>query len=138
MKKCGILNKQLSEVIAGLGCSDMIIICDAGLPIPDECERIDLALMKGVPTFFTVLEALMKEIVVEKAILATECKEKSSSFHNEALEKINPLKPEYMPHEEFKKICKNAKAIIRTGEFTPYANIALICGSLYESLRKEG
>src|SRR5690554_5142649 len=126
MKKCGILNKQLSWVIAGLGRSDMVVICDAGLPIPDECERIDLALIKGVPTFFTVLEALMKEIIVEKAILATECREKSSAFHSEALKTINPLTPEYMPHEEFKKMCKNAKAIIRTGEFTPYANIALI------------
>ena len=80
MKNGGILNQQLNEVIAGLGESDIIVICDAGLPIPNECIRIDLALVEGVPKFIDVLTAILDEIVVEKAILASECKIKIPIF----------------------------------------------------------
>lgn len=34
MKKTGILNAQLSHLIATLGHTDFLTICDAGLPIP--------------------------------------------------------------------------------------------------------
>jgi D-ribose pyranase len=130
MKKCGVLNKKISEVIAGLGESDFIVICDAGLPIPDECIRIDLALTEGIPGFLNVLEVLMKEIAVEKAILASEIEEKSPALLDNILKRITPIEPDYISHEEFKKMCKGARAIVRTGEFTPYANIALVCGSI--------
>ena len=43
MKKNGILNPQLNRVISEMGHRDMLIIADAGLPIPKEVERIDLA-----------------------------------------------------------------------------------------------
>jgi D-ribose pyranase len=38
---------------------------------------------------------------------------------------------EIVPHAEFKKKTKSAKAIVRTGEFTPYANIILESGVLF-------
>ncbi len=44
MKKTGILNQPISSVIAGLGHMDTLVIADAGLPIPPEAQRIDLAL----------------------------------------------------------------------------------------------
>jgi D-ribose pyranase len=34
-------------------------------------------------------------------------------------------------HEEFKKATGDAKAIIRTGEFTPYANVILKSGVVF-------
>lgn len=136
MKKIGILNKQLSEVIAGLGQSDVIVICDAGLPIPDECVRVDLALVNGVPSFMTVLDAVLQELAVEAIILAEECITQNPVFHEQVLAKTAPLKPKYVSHEEFKAICKNVKAIIRTGECTSYANIALVCGNGF--LAREG
>ena len=49
MKKIGLLNQPLSEVIAGLGHTDTLVIADAGLPIPAQTRRIDLALVEGVP-----------------------------------------------------------------------------------------
>ncbi|GAB4423817.1 MAG: hypothetical protein Fur0044_21830 [Anaerolineae bacterium] len=51
MKKIGILNQPISAVIADLGHLDTLVIADAGLPIPAETERIDLALTQGIPTF---------------------------------------------------------------------------------------
>jgi D-ribose pyranase len=51
MKKIGTLNQPLSTVIAGLGHMDILVIADAGLPIPSDTQRIDLALKRGIPGF---------------------------------------------------------------------------------------
>ena len=56
MKKAGILNSDISRVLSYLGHTDRICIGDCGLPIPDETERIDLALAFGEPTFMRTLE----------------------------------------------------------------------------------
>ena len=47
MKKSGTLNSQLSRIIAMMGHSDRIVICDCGLPIPRGAEVVDLALTPG-------------------------------------------------------------------------------------------
>ncbi len=49
--KKSLLNKELSYLVATLGHTDEITICDAGLRIPYEVTRIDLALTKRVPSF---------------------------------------------------------------------------------------
>lgn len=36
-----------------------------------------------------------------------------------------------IPHEEVKELSKDCKAVIRTGEFTPYSNIILKSGVLF-------
>ena len=56
MKKNGILNSDISRVLSYMGHTDRICIGDCGLPIPDETERIDLALRFGVPSFMEVLK----------------------------------------------------------------------------------
>ena len=56
MKKTGLLNKDLSEVIAGMGHRDMLVIADAGLPIPPNVRRIDLAVSPNLPRFTTMPE----------------------------------------------------------------------------------
>ncbi|GAH06803.1 unnamed protein product, partial [marine sediment metagenome] len=43
MKKSGILNIEISRVIASMGHGDYIVISDAGLPIPDSVELIDVS-----------------------------------------------------------------------------------------------
>jgi len=67
MKKGGILNPQLNRVISEMGHWDMLIIADAGLPIPKEVERIDLTLKSGIPSFAEVLPAVLSELEVEEA-----------------------------------------------------------------------
>ena len=64
MKKNGILNPQLNRVISEMGHRDMLIIADAGLPIPKEVERIDLTLKCGIPSFAEVLPAVLSELKV--------------------------------------------------------------------------
>ncbi len=72
MKKIGILNQPISSVIAGLGHTDTLVIADAGLPIPPETQRIDLALTEGIPTFLDTLRTVLTEMQVERAIVAEE------------------------------------------------------------------
>jgi D-ribose pyranase len=36
-----------------------------------------------------------------------------------------------MPHEAFKEKTHEAKGIIRTGEFTPYANVIFVSGVVF-------
>ena len=54
MKKNGILNSDISRVLSYMGHTDQIAVGDCGLPIPEETERIDLALKFGVPGFIDV------------------------------------------------------------------------------------
>lgn len=133
MKKMGILNSDISRVLSYLGHTDSICIGDCGLPIPDEVERIDLALCFGEPTFMRTLEVVAKDMKIEKIVLATEIKEQNK----EVLEQIEKLfsgqdiQVEFVPHTELKAQTKNCKAVIRTGETTPYANIILQAGCIF-------
>ena len=95
MKRSPLLHAELSHVIASLGHGDMLVLGDAGLPIPDGPRRIDLAVARGVPQLTDVLQAVLSETV---------------------------------SHEEFKRRTAKARAMVRTGECTPYANIILIAG----------
>ena len=58
MKKNGILNSDISRVLSYMGHTDQICIGDCGLPVPEETERIDLALRFGQPAFMDVLETV--------------------------------------------------------------------------------
>ncbi len=128
MKKSGILNPELSELISSLGHTDLLVICDAGFPIPKDVKRIDLTLIKNIPRFLDVLKPISEEIVIEKVILAEEIEKFNLGLFEKIKEIIKDIPIELIPHEEFKKMSKNAKGIIRSAEFSPYANIILICG----------
>ena len=129
MKKQGILNSDISRVLSYLGHTDTIAIGDCGLPIPEETERIDLSLTFGVPSFMDVLKAVSNDMAVEKIVLAEEIKEQNSEVLRQIeelfAEKETGFKIEFVPHTELKKQTKECKAVIRTGETTPYANIIL-------------
>ena len=133
MKKNGILNSDISRVLSYMGHTDTLCIGDCGLPIPEETERIDLALKFGVPTFMEVLECVTEDMKVEKIVLAEEIKDNNPQvlqqikdlFDNADIEVV------YVPHEELKRQTKDCKAVIRTGETTPYANIILQSGCMF-------
>ncbi len=128
MKKRGLLNPELNYTLSALGHMDGLCICDAGLPIPEEVNRIDLALVRGVPGFVETLEAILSEMEVEKAILAEEIKEASAGLHAEIRERLGDIPVEYLSHAQFKERVFETRGVVRTGEFTPYANIILISG----------
>ena len=128
MKKGKLINQPISSLIASLGHTDEIVIADAGLPIPAETERIDLALTQGIPSFEETLMTVLEEMCVEKAFVSNEIKDYSPQVLELIQSAIGELPVEPIPHPQFKERTKNAKAIIRTGEFTPYANVILVAG----------
>ena len=133
MKKQGILNSDISRVLSYMGHTDCIAVGDCGLPIPDEVERIDLALEFGVPSFTDVLRVIIKDMKVEKIVLAEEIREQNPKVLGEIKELFagQELETVFVSHTELKKQTRECKAVIRTGETTPYANIILQSGCIF-------
>ena len=131
MKKIGILNQPISSVVAGLGHTDTLVVADAGLPIPPETRRIDLALTEGIPAFLDTLRAVLTEMHVERAILAEEMIEVSPALYREVKELLGDVPIETVTHLIFKEMTRSSRAVIRTGEFTPYANVILVAGVVF-------
>lgn len=129
MKKSGILNRHLAGGLAHLGHTDLAVVCDAGLPIPEGPLVVDLAFRAGVPRFAEVLHGILDEIVVEAASAASEVRERNP----ETTALLDGLFPELetIPHEEFKARTQGARLVVRTGEVTPYSNVLLQCGVFY-------
>lgn len=135
MKKKGILNSDISRVLGYMGHTDTIAVGDCGLPIPEETERIDLALTFGKPGFMEVLKTVSEDMKVEKIVLAEEIKEKNPQILSEVQKLFENVETgfeiEFVSHEELKRRTKECKAVIRTGETTPYANIILQSGCIF-------
>ena len=133
MKRHGILNSDISRVLSYMGHTDCICIGDCGLPIPDETERIDLAVKFGVPTFMDVLKEVGNDMKIEKIVLAEEIKEHNPQVLAEIREyfKGQDVEVEYVSHVGLKQMTRECKAVIRTGETTPYANIILQSGCIF-------
>lgn len=124
MKRGKLLNARLSGLVAGLGHGDLLVVGDAGLPVPRGVECLDLAVTEGVPGVFQVLDALLSEMVVERSLMADEAPEDLvTQFAARPIGTLNR-----MAHADFKRRSAEAVAVIRTGEFTPYANICLWAG----------
>ncbi|MBC6973781.1 D-ribose pyranase [Bacillus sp. Xin] len=131
MKKHGVLNSEIAAVLASLGHTDTIVIADCGLPIPDGVKRIDLAVELGKPSFLDVLQVVADDMAVEKLTLAEEITTYNAEVNQEVEERLKEAAVEYVAHEQFKERTKQAKAIIRTGEATPYANVILHAGVIF-------
>ena len=131
MKKTPLLNIALSRLVASLGHGDIVVIADAGLPVPRGIELIDLALTQGVPDVASTLRALLSEMQVQSHVLATELLQAPSpalSCIDEQAGKGELGSRSLLTHNAFKELCLQAKVIVRTGECRPYCNIALISG----------
>lgn len=130
MKKTALLNIALSQLIAGLGHGDSIVIGDAGLPVPPGVPLIDLALTREVPGMIETVLAILTEMQVERHIVASEL-----GTHNPAIaQQISQMGLpglQQMSHDDFKQRTQQARAVIRTGECSPYANLILISGVVF-------
>lgn len=139
MKKNSLINAELSYLVATLGHTQEVTICDAGLPIPEHVQRIDLALVPGVPTFIGTVQAVLAEMQIEGVILATEFAVVSPELHKALIELIvkeeqlsgKSIAVNYIDHEEFKAQTSDSRAIVRTGECTPYANVIFQSGVVF-------
>ena len=132
MKRNGILNSEISRVLSYMGHTDRLAIGDCGLPIPDEVERIDLSLTFGEPRFLHVLELVLQDMKGEKIVLAEEIKEQNPDVLH-GIEQLfaGSVEVEFVSHTALKAATRDCKAVIRTGETTPYANIILQSGCIF-------
>lgn len=131
MKKTGVLNQPISALLSSMGHTDSVVVSDAGLPIPQGPERIDLALRCGVPSFLETLETVLSELTVERAEVAEDTRAKSPEIHAALLEALGNIPIAYISHEELKSRSGSAKGIVRTGECTPFSNIILYSGVIF-------
>jgi D-ribose pyranase len=128
VKRAGILNSELSYLIATVGHTDVIGVADAGLPIPDGVRRIDLALTRGVPGFIQTVEAVLGDVVVERAVIATEMPRRNPEVYRALKRLLGKTPVEVITHRALKARVRGARAVVRTGECTPFANVLLRCG----------
>ncbi|NGZ14371.1 D-ribose pyranase [Vibrio aestuarianus] len=139
MKKSTLLNADLSYLVATLGHTDEITICDAGLPISDEVQRIDLALTHGIPSFLETVRVILSESQIEGVVMAKEFAEVSPDHHKALLNELRmeeescekSIRITYLSHEEFKDRTLHSRAVVRTGECTPYANVIFQAGVVF-------
>ena len=95
-----------------------------------------LALTQGVPTFMQVFAAVTQEMQVESAILAEEIVKQNPSLHEALLAELtalgqrqgNTISVRYISHQAFKAQTEHSRAVIRSGECSPYANLILCAG----------
>lgn len=134
MKKSGILNSKLSGIIAAMGHTDRLVICDAGLPIPHNANIVDLALTANIPKFIDTLTVVLGELQVESAIIAKEFSQSGNSLYKDLQKALSGIELQTVSHEDFKKLTRENGNIsfVRTGETTSYANVILTSGVTFE------
>ena len=124
MKRTGLLNPDLAAGVARLGHGHLVLVVDCGTPIPPGARVVDVTVVAGVPSFVQVLDAVLDEIVVEGSVAASES---AGTVVTDWLEERG-LNPQLVPHEDLKALLPGAALVVRTGEATPWANLALRCG----------
>ncbi len=131
MKKTGVMNSNISRVIADMGHMDWLGIGDAGTPIPKDTEKIDLSVRPGLPSFIDVLKEVLVELEVQKIYVAEEIKTENPKQLEEIKKVLPDVEIEFIPHSQLKKDLSVSKAFIRIGEETPYSNIILESGVIF-------
>jgi D-ribose pyranase len=120
MKKSGHLNRDVSRVLASMGHTDSIVLADCGLPIPNGVECIDVSLALGDPPFLDVLDTVLADLKVERAVFASESQEHNSALLSRASKMTGEaVRIEFVSHEKLKELTRYARAVIRTGEALP-------------------
>ena len=126
MRENGLWHPRLAELVTAMGHTDILVLADAGLPVPSGVETIDLVWRRGQPPLIPVLDAVLGELVVERATIADEAKD--PVFLGSLDRTIKDIPVVRTSHAELKRRCRHARAVVRTGEDTPYANVILHAG----------
>ena len=134
MKRSGILNQALSEAIAAMGHGEIMMVVDAGFPIPRDAWRIDLAILPGVPSLETLYAAIAPELIVEKVMFAAEVAEHNGPLYRTLQKWFD--KRDFAPvsyEETVGPLAERAKVIVRSGALDPWGNVALQAGVDYRA-----
>jgi D-ribose pyranase len=128
VKRGGILHPGLNHLLASTGHTDFFTVCDRGFPVPVGPERIDLALVDGIPTVLDVVRAVQAEWAIDRVLITHEMAEISPDRVAELAELLGDVPLERVSHLELKRLAQGARATVRTGDTVPYANIILVSG----------
>lgn len=128
MKKTGVLNRALAATIAGMGHTDLLVVADAGLPVPPGVPCIDLAVAPGVPGVLDALGAIAAELHVEAITIAAELAAGDTGLPGAVRALFPAATLGTVSHDDLKAMSARARAVVRTGECTPYANVVLASG----------
>lgn len=129
MKRGPLLNSELSHAIASMGHTDLMIVCDAGFPIPSDAWRIDLALTRDVPDLKTVLNLISGEMIAERVGYAEDLPERNPLLLETVRSIFATSDHEMVSHDDILgTYAARAKVIVRTGAFDPWGNVLLWSG----------
>ena len=128
MKRGGILNPALSHLLASTGHTDYFTVCDRGFPVPEGPQRIDLALVDGIPTVLDVLAAVIAEWSLDRVLITHEMVAISPDRVAEMRALLGDVPFERVSHGQLKRLAQSARATVRTGDTVPYANIIVVSG----------
>lgn len=137
MKKHGILHAELMKQLTALGHYDAFMICDMAFPIPRDAERIDLALVEGLPSFLQVLRAVLQEVIVEKAFLASNILEYNRPLDKELHALLTAQDFEYVEFEDLRKMANRAKFFVRSASSEACSNVLLISAAGFPPMAAE-
>ncbi len=130
MKEVGMINSQIDAALTRQGHMDTMMVVDAGFPVPDHVELIDIALTDGVPSVLAVLAELQRVHSVEKVVMARETENHNPTHFNKVAAAFGEkVEVEVIPHTELKQRSQEVKTIIRTGDFTAWGNVLLVSGA---------
>lgn len=129
MKRHGILNAELSGALATLGHTDLLLVVDAGFPIPRTAQRIDLAIAEDLPGLTTVLDLIAAELIVEGVVVAEDVESSNAQLASWLRQRFADAPLTTRTHEEMLSVVAHeAKVVVRTGAFNPWGNVGLVCG----------
>ncbi len=129
MKRGTILNSGLNNAVGCMGHTDLMMVCDAGYPIPADAWRVDLAITKDVPTIYDILILLEKDLVIEKVITAEEQVKHNPPLSAKVKKLFEYAEFEYVPHTEVMTTLRDkVKVFVRTGSFEPWGNVIIQSG----------
>jgi D-ribose pyranose/furanose isomerase RbsD len=126
MKKNHILHPELNRMLASMGHGDILMVTDAGFPIPRDAWCVDLALIQDLPDVMQVLQAIMQDFCIEKITYAEELKNFNPGLHGELMQLFADLPHEHVSHDSLMENHRHkVKGFVRSGGFNAWGNIML-------------
>lgn len=77
------------------------------------------------------MRAVLSELRIESAIVAEEMSQRSPETEKALRTILGDATIQVIPHDSFKARTRQSVAVVRTGEFTPYANVILVAGVVF-------
>ena len=129
MIKHSIIHAELSGALASARHKDIIVICDANMPIPDGCHVIDVSLVRGVPTLLQTLQAVLNDLVAERYEVFELMPQYNPEMYKTIKELLSKLPGGTVSQEKLCECMCRAKAVIRTGDFGSCCTMMLYSAS---------